>query len=158
MIRFPATLPMPLAEPYAVKPADGVVRTDMEQGPARQRREFTQVPTKIPVKWRFTDAQYAVFDAWYQWKGKAGAEWFVIPLRSGLGVIDHIARFTKQYEAPLSSGGFWLVTVELEVRDRPVLSEAELDILLDSSWADLSGAVTGLDTLANITLSDQIGA
>jgi hypothetical protein len=99
-----------------------------------------------------------VFDAWYQWKGKAGAEWFIIPLRSGLGVIDHVARFTRQYEAPLSSGGFWLVTVELEVRDRPVLSEAELDILLDSSWADLSGAVTGLDTLANITLSDQIGA
>jgi hypothetical protein len=158
MIRFPATLPMPLAEPYAVKPADGVVRTDMEQGPARQRREFTQVPTKIPVKWRFTDGQYAVFDAWYQWKGKAGAEWFVIPLRSGLGVIDHVARFTKQYEAPLSSGGFWLVTVELEVRDRPVLSEAELDILLDSSWTDLFAAVTGLVSLANTTLSDEIGA
>ena len=158
MIRFPATLPMPLAEPYAVKPADGVVRTDMEQGPARQRREFTQVPTKIPVKWRFTDAQYAVFDAWYQWKGKAGAEWFVIPLRSGLGVIDHVARFTKQYEAPLSSGGFWLVTVELEVRDRPVLTEAELDILLDSSWSDLSSAVTGLDTVANIQWPDSFGA
>jgi hypothetical protein len=158
MIRFPATLPMPLAEPYAVKPADGVVRTDMEQGPARQRREFTQVPTKIPVKWRFTDAQYAVFDAWYQWKGKAGAEWFIIPLRSGLGVIDHVARFTRQYEAPLSSGGFWLVTVELEVRDRPVLSEAELDILLDSSWSDLSSAVTGLDTVASIQWPDSFGA
>ena len=158
MIRFPATLPMPLAEPYAVKPADGVVRTDMEQGPARQRREFTQVPTKIPVKWRFTDAQFAVFDAWVQWKGKAGAEWFVIPLRSGLGVIDHVARFTKQYEAPLHSGLYWLVSMELEVRDRPVLSEAELDILLDSSWTDLSAAVTGVDVLANIILPDEIGA
>ena len=130
----------------------------MEQGPARQRREFTQVPTKIPVKWRFTDAQFAVFDAWVQWKGKAGAEWFVIPLRSGLGVVDHVARFTKQYEAPLSSGLYWLVSMELEVRDRPVLSEAELDILLDSSWTDLSGAVTRLDALANITLFDEIGA
>jgi hypothetical protein len=158
MIRFPATLPMPLAEPYAVKPADGVVRTDMEQGPARQRREFTQVPTKIPVKWRFTDAEYAVFDAWYQWKGKAGAEWFIIPLRSGLGVVDHVARFTKQYEAPLQKGIYWLVSMELETRDRPVLTEAELDILLDTSWADLSAAVSGLDALANATLHAAIGA
>ena len=45
-INFPKTLPYPTVQGYAIKPGEAIVRTEMEAGPARQRRRYTQTPSR----------------------------------------------------------------------------------------------------------------
>ena len=52
-------------------------------------------------------------------------------------MIEQEARFTQQFEASLLNGLLWIVSSELEIRDRPTLSEAEMDILSEINMRDL---------------------
>lgn len=114
---FPEKLPYPTTEGYAIKPGEAIVRTDMEAGPARQRRRYEQTPSKISVRWVMNREQFSLFEAWYKYYAKEGAEWFVITLLGGLGLLKQEARFTQQFEAKLLNGYLWEITSELEVRD-----------------------------------------
>lgn len=51
MITWPATLPLPTIEGYSIQPSDTILRTEMEASPARKRRRFTQVPSRMAVRW-----------------------------------------------------------------------------------------------------------
>ncbi|MFV0626599.1 MAG: hypothetical protein ACK5N8_04550 [Alphaproteobacteria bacterium] len=144
MISFPTHLPYPTVEGYLIRPDEAIVRTDMEAGPARQRRRYTQTPSKISVKWVMNRGQFSLFEAWYKFYAKEGAEWFYIKLLGGLGLIEQEARFTKQFEAALLNGILWSVSSELEIRDRPTLSEGALGILLDCDFDRLTIAVNHL--------------
>lgn len=64
-LRFPKTLPYPTVQGYAIKPGEAIVRTEMEAGPARQRRRYTQTPSKISVRWIMKREQFSLFEAWY---------------------------------------------------------------------------------------------
>ena len=48
-INFPKTLPYPTVQGYAIKPGEAIVRTEMEAGPARQRRRYTQTPSRVQI-------------------------------------------------------------------------------------------------------------
>ncbi|EME70994.1 hypothetical protein H261_05394 [Paramagnetospirillum caucaseum] len=133
-ISWPVRLPLPTFDGYAIEPQDATSRTDMEAGPARQRRRFTGTPTRIPVRWRLSQTDFATFEAWFRLKLADGAEWFAIDLLGGVGVTGHEARFLGQSNAPYkavpSRGGIWIVTSVLEIRERPMLDEGALEILL----------------------------
>lgn len=141
---FPEKLPYPTTEGYTIKPGEAIVRTDMEAGPARQRRRYEQTPSKISVRWVMNREQFSLFEAWYKYYAKEGAEWFVITLLGGLGLLKQEARFTQQFEAKLLNGYLWEITSELEVRDRPTLSDGALAILLDNDYEKLANAVDRL--------------
>ena len=143
-IFWPNTLPLPTIDGYGVHPGEAILRTDMEAGPARQRRRFTQVPSRISVRWVLRRDQFALFEAWYRWHAKEGGAWFDIDLLGGVGLTVHEARFTRQFEARIRSGVLWEVTSELEIRERPVLSEDGLAIAIDS---DLAALFVGIDRL-----------
>ena len=83
-ITFPKRLPYPTVEGYSIRPDEAIIRTDMEAGPARQRRRYTQTPSKIAVKWIMSPEQFCLFEAWYKYYAKEGAEWFVITLLGGI--------------------------------------------------------------------------
>ena len=100
-ITWPTTLPLPSVEGYGLTPQEAVLRTDMESGPARQRRRFRQTPTRITVRWLFSETQFALFEAWYKYHADEGGQWFEITLLGGLGLLPHEARFTRQFEAHL---------------------------------------------------------
>ena len=102
-ISWPATLPLPTIEGYGVHPGEAIPRTEMEAGPARQRRRFTQAPSRISVRWVLRRDQFALFEAWYRWQAKEGGGWFTIDLLGGLGLVSHEARFTRQFTACRSS-------------------------------------------------------
>ena len=70
--RWPDRLPLPTLEGYGVQPGEAVLRTEMEAGPARQRRRFTDVPSRIAVRWVLRPDQFALFEAWYRWVGGRG--------------------------------------------------------------------------------------
>lgn len=151
-ITWPKTLPLPTIDGYGVHPGEAILRTEMEAGPARQRRRFTQVPSRISVRWLLRRDQFALFEAWYRWHAKEGGEWFGTDLLGGLGMVTHEARFTRQFEARLLSAARWEVSSELEIRERPVLTEAALDIALAEDIPGLLVAVDSLHALLHTTL------
>ncbi len=155
-ISFPSTLPLPTIEGYGITPQEAILRTDMEAGPARQRRRFTQVPSKITVRWVMKSEQFALFEAWYKFYAKEGGEWFEITLLGGLGLLTQEARFTRQFEAMPKLGGNWQITSELEIRERPTLTADALAIMLDCDLTKLEASVSKLKTFVNSTLPTQI--
>jgi len=146
---WPSTLPLPSIQGYGLHPGEAILRTEMEAGPARQRRRYTQVPSRITVRWSFRREQLALFEAWYRWHAKEGAEWFEIDLLGGLGLVAHEARFTRPFDARPRSGILWEVTSELEIRERPTLDEAALEIFLDSDPTALLASINDLNTLVH---------
>ncbi|MAF98883.1 MAG: hypothetical protein CMH26_09630 [Micavibrio sp.] len=152
-IIWPSTLPLPTVQGYGVQPGEAILRTEMEAGLARQRRRFTDVPTKVSVRWIMRRDQYAIFEGWYRWHAREGASWFAITLLGGLGLLEQEARFTRQFSSRLLAGGtLWEVTSELEIRERPVLDEGLLNLLLSE---DAQGIITvgdGLHILVHQTL------
>ena len=144
-ITWPATLPLPTVQGYGVQPGEAILRTEMEAGLARQRRRFTDVPTKVSVRWIMRRDQYAIFEGWYRWHAREGASWFAITLLGGLGLLEQEARFTRQFSSRLLAGGtLWEITSELEIRERPVLDEGLLNLLLSE---DAQGIITAGNTL-----------
>ena len=160
-LNWPGVLPLPTFDSYAVEPLDAALRTDMEQGAARQRQIYTRVPERITVRWRFSQWQYAIFRSWYSNRAKRGAAYFTMPLLTGLGVVEHEVRFvgrgTTPYRATPMPGPYWIVTSTLEMRESPDLTDEVLDIAL--AVEDVGGLITainGLDGFVNETL--PIGA
>ncbi len=151
-ITWPKTLPLPTVEGYGVHPGEAILRTEMEAGPARQRRRFTQVPSRISARWLFRREQFALFEAWYRWHAKEGGEWFVIDLLGGVGLTIHEARFTRQFQARMLKTVLWEVTSELEIRERPTLNEDALNVFLDSEPTDLFASINQLHVLVHQSL------
>lgn len=140
-------LSLPLVPGYAIEPADGVARTDMEAGPARHRRRWTTTPTIFQASWLFTRYELAIFEGWFLHIGDEGAAWFEIPLLSGLGLVTHEARFRGPYKAVPRNGGptanaeLWTVTAPMEIRDRPILDAGATAIVLDSDITALYATI-----------------
>ncbi len=163
-VSWPDTLPRPTFQGYAVEPMDSILRTEMESGPARQRRRYTQTPTRITVRWRLTFSQFALFESWLKYKAKEGGAWFSITLLGGLGMVTQRARFvgrgSSAYQARPLRGGpgdgpRWIVTSVLEVDDRPVLSEGALEIALTEDVSGLIAAIDAFGALVNQRLSQN---
>ncbi len=151
-IRWPDRLPLPTLEGYGVQPGEAVLRTEMEAGPARQRRRFTDVPSRIAVRWVLRPDRFALFEAWYRWVAAEGGAWFEMDLLGGLGLLPQEARFTRQFEARPHRGLLWEITSELEVRARPTLSEGGLALVLVEDIDGLNAGIEALHTLVHETL------
>lgn len=164
-VRWPDKLPLPTFEGYGIEPMDATLRTEMEQGPARQRLIYTSIPERTPVRWRFTQWQFALFRSWYRYKGKRGAEWFTITLLTGLGMVDHEARFVGHGQAPYKAvpsrgspdGAIWIVTSTLEVRESPDLSEDALNLALAEDLGALITAIDGFNAWVHVTAPGPSG-
>ena len=150
--RWPERLPLPSIEGYGITPGEAILRTEMEAGPARQRRRFTQVPSRITVRWVMGRHQFALFEAWYRYTAEEGGAWFEIDLLGGLGLVSQEARFTRQFEARPYRGRLWEVTSELEIRSRPTLDEGGLALLLTEDVAGLNANIDALHMLVHETL------
>ena len=149
---WPDRLPLPTIEGYGIRPGEAILRTEMEAGPARQRRRFTNVPSRITVRWVMRAEQFLLFESWYRWAAAEGGAWFEIDLLGGLGLLAQEARFTRQFEARPYRGRLWEVTSELEVRARPTLSDGGLALVLNEDVPGLIGSIDSLHTLVHETL------
>lgn len=156
MIAWPETLPLPTVEGYGIQPDDAILRTEMEAGPARQRRRFTQVPSRVSVRWIMRRDQFALFEAWYRWQAKEGGAWFEIELLGGLGLLTQEARFTRQFQAQLLGGTLWEIRSELEIRERPVLDEGLLNLLLSEDAQGIITVSNSLYVLVHQTLPQRL--
>lgn len=151
-VLWPNNLPLPTVQDYSVQPGDAILRTEMEAGPARQRRRFTQVPTRVNVRWVMRADQFALFEAWYRWQAKEGGAWFQVSLLGGLGLLAQEARFTRPFQAQLLKGTLWEIRSELEIRERPTLDEGALALLLEYDAQTIQAMALQLHTLVHVTL------
>ena len=148
--QFPVErIPLPSVDGYTISPGEAVIRTDMESGAARSRRRFSQTPARVSVRWNLRPLTYAIFESWFKHEILDGAEWFELPLLAGIGMATTQARFTKAYQAKLVRKNQWEVTGELEIRNRPTLTQGALGILLDSELEDLQRSADNFDILVN---------
>lgn len=120
MPTWPATLPAPMVAGYALNPVDMTARTEMEAGPARVRRRSSARVDMVPVQWSVSDAQMAIFRAWFDDPAEAngGAAWFTVSLLMGNGGTQTVsARFSGIWQAAYVPHLRWQVQATLEVRD-----------------------------------------
>lgn len=119
MPAYPAALPGPLVNAYALNPVDQTVRTDMEAGAARVRRRTRARNDLIDVAFCFTDEQFTAFRTWYDDSVagiSGGASWFDIALSVGNGgATPEQARFKGSWKSS-RDGLSWKVTGQLEIR------------------------------------------
>ena len=156
MINWPDKLPLPTIEDYAIQPGDAIVRTDMEAGSARQRRRFTSIPSRVQVRWLMSQIQFALFEAWYRWEAKEGGAWFEVTLLNGVGLTPQQARFTQPFQAQLITGTLWEIRTELEIRERRVLRQDALALLLVEDKDGLFNAIARLHQLVHHTLPKRL--
>lgn len=120
-------LPLPTAN-FANKVTSSVIRTKMDSGRTRQRRRFTSGVRAVDVTFRFTDAEYALFQGVYKYKLSSGADWFTISLPLGDDFKDYTARFTGDtYQTNYVPVMNWDVKASMEVEDDSPLTEEEVD-------------------------------
>lgn len=117
MATWPATLPAPLVAGYGVRPNDQTIRTDMESGSPRVRRRTAARLDEYPLSVNLSDAQMAIFRAWWDDDASGGAAWFTISLWTGDGGADSVeARFKGPWQANMVGNHGWLVSGTVEVR------------------------------------------
>jgi hypothetical protein len=115
METWPTTLPLPNLSGYSAKKAGAFVRTEMEKGPARQRKKSRGTPTQIKVAWRLTRAEKAIFLDFYENDIQDGAAWFLMNLDIGAGMQLMKTRFIDDPDRNAMAGMHWNVSVTLEV-------------------------------------------
>ena len=124
---YPAALPAPAAEGYGIEPIDPVIRTDMDAGPIRARRRYTNAPSRVSVTWVLTRQQFAVFEAWHKHTLQDGAASFSCPMDNGQGVTTWSGvRFAEMWKAQRLSPNSWRVQATLEAESRPTMSAEDL--------------------------------
>lgn len=119
MANWPTTLPLPMLDGYSVSPQAAVIRTQVEGGPARYRRRFSDAPEDITANVLLTAAQMVIFRAFYRDDIHMGADWFAM---NGLDIgngytINSEVHMVGQYSAVKVDAKKWKVSFKLEVRN-----------------------------------------
>ena len=129
MIKYPEGLPRGLHSGRTYQTVSPLQRSQLENGRARQRRRFTNVPTMASISWIFNSVESQTFEAWWRDSLIDGSQWFECPLETPLGYeLDYVARFTDIYSGPSRVGPLlWSFSAELELRERPIL---------DAGWGE----------------------
>jgi hypothetical protein len=124
---WPETLPPPRVEGYSLSPRPSLLRTEMETGAARHRLRSLTAHYQVQAEWRFSDFQFAVFDAWWALNTRLGEQWFVLPLAVPLDVQAVEARFLAPWQAELLPAKRWRVAAQMEIRNLQRLTAEELE-------------------------------
>lgn len=151
MPAYPSTLPRPTRQGYGLEPRDCTQRTPMEFGVGRVRRRFTRAPTDILLRWQFTQAEFAQFEAWWTQITLDGSVAIDMPLANGDGVNSLSARFVGAYHATLRGTGYE-VAAKVDTTSLPQLTAAQLAVASAYAPADLLYGSPALHILIHTTL------
>lgn len=152
-VYFPeATVPLPNKQGYVLKPRPNLLRTEMDQGAARQRRASTQKPTEVSVTWLVTTWQLMLLQGFHEHRAMDGAEWFGMTLATYVGLAMCEARFKGELSQPKRAGHLWDVSATLEVREIPRLSESDYTLLAGEDGDALLAAVAAWHHLVHSEL------
>jgi len=148
-INWPAALPLPSIAGYQIKPVSNADRTEVETGPARQRRRSISTRDMITVQFGLTLWEQAVFEGFHRNVVFEGVRWFNITLLGGTGLLSYEARFVIGQDITYTprTAESWLAQATLEVRDRPIMSADDVEALAGEDLAALQAALASFHTL-----------
>ena len=114
MPTWPATLPVPpLAEGYREITANTLVRTEMEQGPAKIRRRTTAGVARLSLAYLLSTEDIQTLEDFIQTDLSGGARGFSFTHpRTGHPII---CRFRQLPEYGAVNGAYFRVSIELEI-------------------------------------------
>ena len=114
MITWPSSLPVaPLIEGFVENTPETVIRTEMDQGPAKVRPRTSAGVRKFTMRFLMTRVQTAVFDGFYTKDLNGGALSFsFIRPRTGENLS---MRLTKPPEYAARNARYFMITLETEV-------------------------------------------
>ena len=145
-LSWPARLPLPTMQGYGIDDDLRVERSEMESGSARERSTSTAITSAIQVQWKFTLFEYALFESWLV--HRARGQWFNMTYLGGIGLVECEARIQRgKAPAKFQNGARVSVTATLDVRERPMLSASELDLLIDEELDALLAAIAAIHQL-----------
>lgn len=148
-INWPSYLPAPAMAPYQIKPVPNLRATEVDTGPARQRKTSIASRDLFTLQFEATLWQQMLFESWHRNVAQEGGVWFNIPLLGGIGIVPHEARFKAGQDPTYAprNGQNWLISCTVEVRDRPMLTAADLAIFGAEDPATLFAAIAAFDAL-----------
>jgi len=121
MAAWPSTLPNVQPTALRIAPKEKVLRTDMDSGYVRMRRRFRSVPTIYEVQWLMSQAEFGIFEGWFDSVIASGAEAFDISLPNGQGTSTMSARFNGMWSSQMANcESYYTVTAQLLVSNRPI--------------------------------------
>lgn len=136
-LNWPVRLPLPSMSGYGIEDDPHVERSEMESGSARERRTSTQITSTFQAQWKFTLREYAIFESWLV--NRARGQWFNMTYLGGIGLVSCEARIQKgKAPSKFQNGARVTVTATVDVRDRPMLTDAELTMLIDADEEDFA--------------------
>lgn len=114
MTTWPIALPAyPLLDNFQESVPNTVIRTDMEQGPAKVRQRTTAAVRKMSLAYLMSKTQVTALETFYLTTLQGGALAFdFIHPRSNTTVS---CRFTKPPEYGAGNGNYFRVAIEMEV-------------------------------------------
>jgi hypothetical protein len=121
MATWPITLPeAPLKEGYAITVGSAPLRSDMEVGPARVRRQTKSRNDKLPLSVSMSSSQVGIFRSWYDGDSglAGGVNWFT-GLRlsvDGICQTDLECRFLSPPTITYRGNNLWNVSFSVETR------------------------------------------
>lgn len=142
-LSWPAVLPPPTMQGYGIDDDLKVERSDMESGSARERPTSTAITSAVQVQWKFTLIEYAIFESWLV--NRARGQWFNMTYLGGIGLVECEARIQKgKAPSKFQNGARVTVTATVDIRERPMLSDAELQVFLEEDGQALLDAIASL--------------
>ncbi len=121
---FPTEIPKPSPRAYTLTRRPNFDRTDMDQGRARQRLRFADVPTTVRIEWELTWEQYKTFDSFVVFSVNFGASLFRMPVFVHDQFVTYDVRFTEAPRARYAGWNRWRVQAEVEIVE-PTLTDAD---------------------------------
>lgn len=113
MPSWPETLPaVPLLDGFHETVPDAVIRTSMEQGPAKARRRSTAAVRLFELHYLLDRAQLAALDAFFLTTLMGGVLPFGFPHPRGGGTLS--CRFVRPPEYAAANGAYFRATCMLE--------------------------------------------
>lgn len=104
-----------------LSPGTPFLRTQLQNGRARNRRRFTDVPVAFTGRVIFRTLKQAQdFEAWFRYELLDGTLRFKGPIYTSKGRITTDLQFTGMYTSELVGPGMWQYRLPLEMYQRPV--------------------------------------
>ncbi|MBE0379173.1 hypothetical protein [Pseudoalteromonas prydzensis] len=138
LVRYPKDLKLPLVSSHQLSQNSNLLRTNMASGRARQRKRFQSVPTTMSATWKLNKYQAQILEGFVTHGVNDAVNWFLMPVRTPEGLIEHEVRFKQSpLESVSFNGGFWNYSANIEIKKRQVVSEEGMvNLLLEPSTYD----------------------
>ena len=155
-VAWPSFLPKPQRQGHSYGRTDLIQRSEMEGGPIRLRRKFSDGPTQFNISLLLSSRQqWALFEAFYQYDLQQGALEFYLPIDTGAGVVNRRAIFITPpaYDASIGPNSS-VMSATVKVIESTTLTADQYAVL--AVTPDFLPGEDLLDTITNILYPEAL--